>query len=530
MAQFRLRPQDHIARSETTITLNWTITSGFRRPDGVLKRVHLVNDIFPGPIIEARSEDRLIVAVTNSLENEETLSIHWHGLSMRHANDQDGAVGVTSDPIAAGSILTYDFVIERAQHGTFWYHAHSALQRADGLFGGLVVHKPNNAGPRGRELQVEHLLLVQDWYHRSAQQALDFYTHEGGFGNEPVLDSVLANGKGVYNCSDAVPARPLDCVVRGQSHQTALQLDMSRKTLLRIVNVRVYAGIAMSIDGIAMKPVAVDGGNPVDATAARRLKSLHPGQRVDVLIKPDLINDPQAKPPRLEITLDSTTFKYPNPALTLTHHYPIKHPGTSKKRPNPELQAAEEQDLQTLRAPTAPLPPFPTKAQLTLLLYATTQKLAHLRNVRHGFINNTSFQPQTPPLLSLPRTEWNRNQFVPQIPYQPQNPVWVDIVLNNLDEEAHPFHFHGYDFYVLSTYSSRRNWGSFNPFADEEGHAVPPGGAYDWRGAVKRDTLLVPRRGYAFLRFRADNPGLWLLHCHVLWHSAMGMAMGFEIS
>ena len=27
------------------------------------------------------------------------------------------------------------------------------------------------------------------------------------------------------------------------------------------------------------------------------------------------------------------------------------------------------------------------------------------------------------------------------------------------------------------------------------------------------------------MRFRADNPGAWMMHCHMDWHLAAGMAM-----
>jgi FtsP/CotA-like multicopper oxidase with cupredoxin domain len=46
---------------------------------------------------------------------------------------------------------------------------------------------------------------------------------------------------------------------------------------------------------------------------------------------------------------------------------------------------------------------------------------------------------------------------------------------------------------------------------------------------VLRDTVQIPRRGYAVLRFRADNPGVWLFHCHVMWHLAGGMAMIVDV-
>lgn len=44
----QLRPEDHIYRGAVTQTLNWSITAGQRRPDGVNKRVYLVNGMFFG--------------------------------------------------------------------------------------------------------------------------------------------------------------------------------------------------------------------------------------------------------------------------------------------------------------------------------------------------------------------------------------------------------------------------------------------------------------------------------------------------
>ena len=32
-----------------------------------------------------------------------------------------------------------------------------------------------------------------------------------------------------------------------------------------------------------------------------------------------------------------------------------------------------------------------------------------------------------------------------------------------------------------------------------------------------RDTATLPQFGWVVLRFEADNPGLWVFHCHLLW-------------
>lgn len=29
-----------------------------------------------------------------------------------------------------------------------------------------------------------------------------------------------------------------------------------------------------------------------------------------------------------------------------------------------------------------------------------------------------------------------------------------------------------------------------------------------------KDTISIPSKGYTIFRFKADNPGWWLLHCH----------------
>lgn len=108
----------------------------------------------------------------------------------------DGVVGVTQCAILPGTSFTYNFTIPADQSGTFWYHAHSAVQRADGLYGGLVVHKPalkpavRGLMPRDSDdrfsygYDKEILLLIGDWYHRPAEEVLSWYLRAGSYGNE----------------------------------------------------------------------------------------------------------------------------------------------------------------------------------------------------------------------------------------------------------------------------------------------------------------------------------------------------------
>lgn len=54
----------------------------------------------------------------------------------------------------------------------------------------------------------------------------------------------------------------------------------------------------------------------------------------------------------------------------------------------------------------------------------------------------------------------------------------------------------------------------------------------DKQGLLKRnfdrpplkDTVTVPVGGYTIIRFLTNNPGTWLFHCHLEFHSEIGMA------
>jgi FtsP/CotA-like multicopper oxidase with cupredoxin domain len=64
---------------------------------------------------------------------------------------------------------------------------------------------------------------------------------------------------------------------------------------------------------------------------------------------------------------------------------------------------------------------------------------------------------------------------------------------------SHPMHLHGHVFEVVAINDQR------------------------FTGAL-RDTILVPGKTSVTIEFDAMNPGLWYVHCHILWHLAAGMA------
>jgi hypothetical protein len=37
--------------------------------------------------------------------------------------------------------------------------------------------------------------------------------------------------------------------------------------------------------------------------------------------------------------------------------------------------------------------------------------------------------------------------------------------------------------------------------------------------------VLLPAKGYVVIAFKADNPGTWLVHCHIAFHISAGLGM-----
>ena len=92
------------------------------------------NGLTPGPTIEAKVGDRLVVHFKNSLP--ESTTVHWHGIRLPAV--MDGTVAMQS-PIEPGGTFTYEFTLKDA--GLFWFHPHvrSDLQVQKGLYGALRV-------------------------------------------------------------------------------------------------------------------------------------------------------------------------------------------------------------------------------------------------------------------------------------------------------------------------------------------------------------------------------------------------------
>jgi len=112
------------------------------------------NGSCPGPTIQVTQGDRVRILVENRLP--ESTSMHWHGLEV--PIEQDGVPWVSQKPIAPGETFTYEFTVH--QEGTFFYHAHSAMQEMIGLIGMFIAHPREEFSP---PVAHDYGIVLQEW-------------------------------------------------------------------------------------------------------------------------------------------------------------------------------------------------------------------------------------------------------------------------------------------------------------------------------------------------------------------------------
>merc|ERR1711939_122430 len=124
-------------------------------------------------------------------------------------------------------------------------------------------------------------------------------------------------------------------------------------------------------------------------------------------------------------------------------------------------------------------------------------------------------EPKIPVLNGNISDGWNANTTL-HLPFNATIDLIMRISPDSMDTMGHPMHLHGHKFWILGSgegdfpYSSVQDVPSSLANLDD-----PP----------YRDTVELPASGWAVIRYVSDNPGAWLLHCHIQWHLVSGMAL-----
>ncbi|KAL9992384.1 putative laccase [Helianthus debilis subsp. tardiflorus] len=146
------------------IFLEWQVNIDTTiKPVSVDQPVITINGMFPGPLINATTNDIIHVNVFNNMD--EPLLITWNGIQQRLNSWQDGVSG-TNCPIQPGLNWTYVFTL-KDQIGTFSYFPSINFHKAGGAFGPIRVNNRVVIPVPFPKPHGEFDLLVGDWYNES---------------------------------------------------------------------------------------------------------------------------------------------------------------------------------------------------------------------------------------------------------------------------------------------------------------------------------------------------------------------------
>lgn len=229
-----------------------------------------VNGTLPAPLLRLREGETVRIAVTNRLK--EQTSIHWHGLLVPF--QMDGVPGVSFPGIDPGETFVYEFPLTHS--GTFWYHSHSGMQEAEGLFGPIVI---DPAGPDPIACDREHVLVLSDWSPIHPHEQMRRLKMMSGYFNRQrqTLAGLLAGkdqsqadrlawGKMRMDATDIsdVTGSTYSFLVNGHGNAenwTGL-FAPGEKVRLRVINASSMTNFNFRIPGLPLTVVAADG-NPV---------------------------------------------------------------------------------------------------------------------------------------------------------------------------------------------------------------------------------------------------------------------------
>ncbi|KAH0979195.1 hypothetical protein GBA52_006372 [Prunus armeniaca] len=239
-------------------------------PLGVPQRVIAVNEKFPGPPINATTNNNVVVNVHNELD--EHLLLTWSGIQMRRNSWQDGVLG-TNCPIPPKWNWTYQFQV-KDQIGSFFYFPSLNFQRAAGGFGSFHINNREIIAIPFNKPDGDIFITIGDWYtrnHTALRTALDAGKDLG------MPDGVLINGKGPYQYNNTL-------VPDGIQFET-INVDPGKTYRLRVHNVGISTSLNFRIQSHNLLLAETEGHYTMQQNYTNF--DIHVGQSYSFLITTD---------------------------------------------------------------------------------------------------------------------------------------------------------------------------------------------------------------------------------------------------
>lgn len=388
-------------------------------------------------------------------------AIHWHGL--HPPNSQDGVPGLTQPFIAPGASERYYFPLRPS--GTHWMHSHLGLQEAFLLSAPLIVHNPPDEPADEQQI----VLFLGDFSFTSPTEI---------YARLRKSSAPMAMGKGMSDKSSPTAGMDMskpdfndvdyDAYLandRTLADPDVVRVEKSGKVRLRIINGSSGTNFFIDLGNLQGELIATDG-MPVKPLPGSRFP-LAIAQRIDLRVQ-------LPREGAFPILALREGAAEQTGVILATPGAPIKKLPTKNSTPAGALNLDQEGQLIAAN----PLAAKPIDQSFDLRLQGNMSRYVWT-------INGIAFDTENP------RTQ------KPQVLVKKGQRVALRFI--NETPMSHPMHLHGHSFQVI----------------DIDGKPLS--------GAL-RDTVLVPGRKSVTVAFDADNPGIWYVHCHVLWHLAAGMA------
>lgn len=425
-----------------------------------------------------------MVHLTNSLRTSTNgTSMHFHGIRQQNNVHNDGVVSITQCATAPNSTITYRW--RATQYGSSWYHSHFALQAWQGFFGAIVINGPATAN-------YDHdlgMMTLNDWDHRT----VDELWHTAQLNGPPTLNNALLNGTNVFG-EDGDAAQT--------GHRFNVSLAEGQSYRLRLVNAAVDTHFKFSIDNHTMTVIAADFV-PIEPFTTD-VVSIGMGQRYDVVITAD--QGAVADSFWMRAVPQSACSGNENPGNIKG----IVYYGAATATPTTTAPDYEDSCEDMDAALLVPRVPQAAGAMDSLNSQAATAGLNDDGFFR-WYLNSTTMIVDwgNPTLLQLDngQREFEASNAVVVLD---EAEAWAYTVIQTTLAVPHPIHLHGHDFHLLG-----QGTGAYN------------GSALNTANPMRRDTALLPASGWLAIAFKTDNPGAWLMHCHIGWHTSEGFALQF---
>ncbi|PNT73208.1 hypothetical protein BRADI_2g55060v3 [Brachypodium distachyon] len=371
-----------------------------------------------------------------------------------------------------------------------------------------------------------------EWWNKNVND-VEIDAHLTGLGQD-ISDALTLNG---------LPGDQTPCTGAGIY---GVEVEYNKTYLLRIINAAVNVELFFKVAGHNFTVVAIDASY-TDPYATDTIV-ITPGQTVDALMTTSAppgryymaanVFDSKTVPFRFNTGTATGIVKYedaPDDDATATmptmpSHEDVVTAGnfywslTGLVRPSdPPVPKTVDHDMVVeFGVDQAPCAVEQTKCQgFALVAFMNRNSFQFPRNASllkalydgvQGRVYSEDFPSSPPPLPGIRRaTSVKRLNYGDVVEVVLQSRVYSSV----LGAENHPIHLHGFNFFVLA-----QGLGRFDPRANSTYNLVNP---------QVRNTVAVPAGGWAVIRFTANNPGMWFMHCHLDAHLPLGLAMVFEV-